>query len=85
LIRRLAWAAAVLAALAVLDPAAAAVSTDRGGKSANASGDDGARAKQEKGAEERGESDVASCKRDADGMRGPQRSRFMTQCLKERK
>jgi hypothetical protein len=29
--------------------------------------------------------DLESCKRDADGMRGPERSRFMTQCLKERK
>jgi hypothetical protein len=29
--------------------------------------------------------DLDSCKRDADGMRGPERSRFMTQCLKERK
>ncbi len=29
--------------------------------------------------------DLASCKRDADGMRGPERSRFMTACLRERK
>ena len=29
--------------------------------------------------------DLESCKRDADGMRGPERSRFMTQCLRERK
>jgi hypothetical protein len=29
--------------------------------------------------------DLDSCRRDADGMRGPERSRFMTQCLKERK
>ena len=29
--------------------------------------------------------DLETCKRDADGMRGPERSRFMTQCLKERK
>jgi hypothetical protein len=26
-----------------------------------------------------------TCKRDADGMKGPERSRFMTACLKERK
>ena len=30
-------------------------------------------------------SDLVTCKRDADGMRGPERSRFMTQCLRERK
>ena len=29
--------------------------------------------------------DLETCRRDADGMRGPERSRFMTQCLKERK
>jgi hypothetical protein len=29
--------------------------------------------------------EFASCKRDADGMKGPERSRFMTTCLKERK
>jgi hypothetical protein len=29
--------------------------------------------------------DLDSCRRDADGMRGPERSRFMTQCLRERK
>ena len=34
---------------------------------------------------ERAGADLESCKRDADGMRGPERSRFMTQCLRERK
>jgi hypothetical protein len=29
--------------------------------------------------------DLSSCRRDADGMRGPERSRFMTSCLRERK
>ena len=29
--------------------------------------------------------EFVSCKRDADGMTGPERSRFMTTCLKERK
>ena len=29
--------------------------------------------------------DLESCKRDADGMKGPERSRFMTSCLRERK
>jgi hypothetical protein len=29
--------------------------------------------------------DLESCKRDADGMKGPERSRFMTECLRERK
>ena len=28
--------------------------------------------------------DLTSCKRDADGMKGPERSRFMTSCLRER-
>ncbi|HEX2829823.1 MAG TPA: hypothetical protein VHP37_25980 [Burkholderiales bacterium] len=40
---------------------------------------------QEKRAVERIGDDLASCKRDADGMRGPERSRFMTKCLRERK
>jgi hypothetical protein len=33
----------------------------------------------------RGGDDLTTCKRDADGMRGPERSRFMTDCLKERR
>jgi hypothetical protein len=31
-----------------------------------------------------GGDDLTTCKRDADGMRGPERSRFMTECLRER-
>ena len=31
------------------------------------------------------EDNLDTCKRDADGMKGPERSRFMTQCLKERR
>ena len=80
---RIALTAAALAALAL--PAAAAADGDRGGKSANAAAESETRPKQDRRAEERGGSDLASCKRDADGMRGPERSRFMTQCLKERK
>ena len=34
---------------------------------------------------DKGPNDLESCKRDADGMRGPERSRFMTSCLKARK
>jgi hypothetical protein len=41
--------------------------------------------KKDERAQERTGDDLASCKRDADGMRGPERSRFMTQCLKERR
>ena len=29
--------------------------------------------------------ELDTCKRDAEGMKGPARSRFMTACLKERK
>jgi hypothetical protein len=29
--------------------------------------------------------ELDTCKRDAEGMKGPERSRFMTACLKERK
>ena len=29
--------------------------------------------------------DLESCRRDAEGMKGPERSRFMTSCLKARK
>ena len=28
--------------------------------------------------------DLDSCKRDAEGMKGPERARFMTECLRER-
>jgi hypothetical protein len=28
--------------------------------------------------------DLDTCKRDAEGMKGPERSRFMTACLKDR-
>ena len=36
-------------------------------------------------ASDKGPNDLESCKRDADGMKGPERSRFMTACLKDRK
>jgi hypothetical protein len=35
--------------------------------------------------EDKGPNDLESCKRDADGMKGPERSRFMTSCIKARK
>ena len=84
--KRFATIALLLAALAA--PPAFAADTGRDdGKGASArSSDDGERpTKQEKRSDERAGDDLASCKRDADGMRGPERSRFMTQCLKERK
>ena len=75
----------LLAALAA--PPAYAADTVRDGKGASGrSSDDGERtAKPEKRTEERTGDDLASCKRDADGKRGPERSRYMTQCLRERK
>ena len=74
---------AALAALA-LPPAHAG---DRGGKSATAPAPSAPErtSKNDNRAEDRAGGDLASCKRDADGMRGPERSRFMTQCLRERK
>ena len=47
------------------------------------------RSSQQKGASvdpaDKAPNDLESCKRDADGMRGPERSRFMTSCIRERK
>jgi hypothetical protein len=54
----------------------------KGPRGANKDADPGAR-DAPKGA--RTGDDLESCRRDADGMRGPERSRFMTQCLKDRK
>ena len=82
---RISLVALLLAALAA--PPAYAADTVRDARGASGrSSDDGERiAKPEKRNEERTGDDLASCKRDADGMRGPERSRFMTQCLRERK
>lgn len=33
----------------------------------------------------KGASDTASCRRDAKGLHGPERARFMTECLRERR
>jgi len=33
----------------------------------------------------KGASDTASCRRDAHGLSGPERARFMTSCLRERR
>jgi hypothetical protein len=54
----------------------------KGGRSANREADPAAREPRKSG---RTGDDLESCRRDADGMRGPERSRFMTQCLKDRK
>ena len=76
--------AALAAPPAYADADAATVRDGRG--AIGRSSDDGERtAKPERPSEERTGDDLASCKRDADGKRGPERSRFMTQCLKERK
>jgi hypothetical protein len=37
------------------------------------------------GDQPRREDNLDTCKRDADGMKGPERSRFMTECLKQRR
>ena len=78
---------ALLAALAALalPPAHAAHAERDKGKDASAPAADSGNAKKEARAAPRTGDDLASCKRDADGMRGPDRSRFMTQCLRERK
>lgn len=81
---RLALVAAALAALAL--PPAHAAESDRREKAADApaAGRIEQDAKKARPAERLGD-DLGSCKRDADGMRGPERSRFMTQCLRERR
>ena len=78
--------ALALAAVA-LPPALAANADGDAGKPADArSAEDADRGdKADKRDTARNGDDLDSCKRDADGMRGPQRSRFMTRCLKERK
>jgi len=48
---------------------------DKGGKSASSS----------ERSQDKAPNEFESCKRDADGMKGPERSRFMTACLTERK
>ncbi|MDB5862693.1 MAG: hypothetical protein JWO70_499 [Betaproteobacteria bacterium] len=55
---------------------------NKSGKPASKEAEPGTR-EERKGA--RTGDDLESCRRDADGMRGPERSRFMTQCLRERK
>ena len=77
----------MLAAFA-LPPAFAAEEPDRDPKEANAPAAEEPAAKPDhdrRALERRGDDDLTSCRRDADGMRGPERSRFMTRCLKERK
>ena len=76
----------LLAALAAPPAFAADTSRDDGKSTSAPPADDAERAaKPDKREGERVGDDLASCKRDADGMRGPERSRFMTQCLRERK
>jgi hypothetical protein len=77
--------AVLLAALAAPPAFAADTSREEKGEAARMSEDAERTPKQEKRTAERIGDDLASCKRDADGMRGPERSRFMTQCLRERK
>ena len=85
--RRYASIALALAALA-LPPAHAADGDGDGERAAKPearqSGED-RNGEKEQHTESRAGDDLTTCKRDADGMRGPERSRFMTQCLKERK
>jgi hypothetical protein len=78
--------ALLLAALAAPPAYAADADTTRDGRGASGrSAEDGERTAKPEKREERTGDDLASCKRDADGKRGPERSRYMTQCLRERK
>jgi hypothetical protein len=74
------------AAAVLLTPTAAQAADNdgdsKGGRGANKDADPGARDARKSA---RTGDDLESCRRDADGMRGPERSRFMTQCLKDRK
>ena len=64
-------------------PARTAEAVD-GDRARNAEDDDRQKSKDARRPARVGD-DLETCRRDADGMRGPERSRFMTQCLKERK
>jgi hypothetical protein len=74
------------AAVFALTPACALAADhdaeDKSGRSGNREGEAATREPRKSG---RTGDDLESCRRDADGMRGPERSRFMTQCLKDRK
>ena len=79
-------AAGWLAVALALSPAAlAAGENDGDSKTAQAEQRerDTAKASTERG--DKPTTDLESCKRDAEGMKGPDRSRFMTACLRERK
>ena len=82
---RLTLIAAMAAALA-LPPAFAADADGSNAKAETArAAQEAERNKADKASAERPADDLVTCKRDADGMRGPKRSRFMTECLKERR
>lgn len=85
-------AAALLAAALAVSPAALASNRDSKAGAPDRSADKNAeKTAERKSADDRGsakdqpEDNLESCKRDADGMKGPERSRFMTECLKERR
>ena len=63
------------------------VPAERGGGDRNkeATAERGGEPKKDSAPAVRGSDDLSTCKRDADGMHGPERSRFMTQCLRERR
>jgi hypothetical protein len=79
-------AAGVLACVLALSPAALLASNNDSKDTQTQQRDKGDRkgAPDEKSAA-KAPSEFETCKRDADGMKGPERSRFMTACLKERK
>jgi hypothetical protein len=57
------------------------------GAESDARGSDSGRAADPQGEKKRGEDkgrDLDSCRRDARGLDGPERARFMTECLKTR-
>ena len=77
---------AVLVAAATLPlPLARAADVEAADKGAAATGSEPDVRQDRRAPPERKSDDLTTCKRDADGMRGPERSRFMTRCLKERK
>jgi hypothetical protein len=78
-------AVALLAGLLAVP--AAVLASNNAGKAAADSRDAGRKSSADPAQpkDQRPGSDLESCKRDADGMKGPERSRFMTECLKQRK
>jgi hypothetical protein len=78
-------AAGALACAVLLSPAHAGESNTDGKASQAEQKEKGRETTSQDDSAAKAPSDLESCKRDADGMKGPERSRFMTACIKERK